>query len=87
MARYQIVATPGRFSDADVDNFQTVDPIAAFEIRGYKFTGKISGAPLRPELRDQPKFFGLVGPMWGGLCGGEPVMRYEDAETYRNLSI
>jgi hypothetical protein len=42
---------------------------------------------LRPELVGQPILAGFAGPCWGGMKDGEPVIRYEDAESYRALSI
>lgn len=55
---------------------------AAFEVRGFLPTGKLSGPPLRPEIQGQPKFFGLNGPMYGG----PGVVRYESVEAYAVLS-
>jgi len=67
--------------------FTTADIFAAMEIRGYNFSGKVAGAPLRAELHNMPKFTNLYGPMWGGLNdAGEPVIRYEDPTSYDVLS-
>lgn len=66
--------------------FATDDPAAAFEVRGYAPTGKVGGDHLREELRGQPKFHGLLGPMWGGLDEGVPVVRYEAQDAYDILS-
>lgn len=84
--RYQLV-TLDPAGDFTVQDFRTDDPVAAFEVRGFKPTGRVSGAPLREEIRDQPKFFGLAGPLWGGLKEGEPVVRYESIDAERSLSI
>lgn len=52
------------------------------EITGYAISKR-----LRPELQDQPKVSGFNGPCWGGFSQfGEPIIRYEDDETYRQLS-
>lgn len=41
---------------------------------------------LREELQYQPKIEGLLGPMYDGLEEGNPVVRYEDDETFREMS-
>lgn len=66
--------------------FHTDDPEAAFAIRGFEPTGKVGGDHLRQELRGQPKFHGLLGPMYGGAHDGEPIIRYEDQRSYSTLS-
>lgn len=41
----------------------------------------------RAELNGHPKMRGYVGPCWGGTTGhGEPIIRYEDSQTYEALS-
>jgi hypothetical protein len=61
------------------------EDIAAIELR-YALSGKVGGQHLREELRGQPGFIGLAGPMWGGMIEGEPCVRYEDAKAYEQLS-
>jgi hypothetical protein len=70
------------------ETFETEDAIADLARRGWTHTGAQGGAPLRAELRGQPKFKGLCGPMWGGNTGpgGAPVIRYETSEAYSSLS-
>jgi hypothetical protein len=46
-----------------------------------------STGPIRPELRSQPTFEGLVGPMWGGRDRNKVTLRYEDGPTYRMMSM
>lgn len=45
----------------------------------------------RPELDNQPKFNGYIGPMWDGelTIDGIPfgVLRYETPDVYRMLSM
>ncbi len=54
--------------------FNADNIIPAFDVRGFELTG-INTSPLsRPELRGQPKFRGLAGPLYGG----PGVIRYED---------
>lgn len=67
----------------DEQTFETTDPLTVFEIRGYRHAGFLGGAHLRAELRGQPKFAGLHGPMWGGRdAKGRAIIRYE-GELYR----
>jgi hypothetical protein len=63
---------------------ETADLIAAMEIRGYPVEGWTRvGGPLREELRNQPQFKGLCGPMWGG---DETPLRYESWAAYDVMS-
>lgn len=60
------------------------DLIAAMEVRGYPFEGITNDAgPLREELRGQPTFKGLCGPMWGGEAH---PLRYETWNAYDVMS-
>lgn len=85
MTKFQIVTMneEGRLIE---QRFETDDPAAAFEIRGYSIRPEPAPQHLREELRDQPRFEGLLGPMWGGLHEGEPLIRYEDQRAYNALS-
>jgi hypothetical protein len=70
-----------------LDIIDTTDQIAEFEARGFKTTGPETRGCLREELRRKPKFEGLCGPMWGGTAdNGDPIIRYEDWDTYNILS-
>lgn len=82
---FQIVTADAEGNLAS-QTFETPDPLAAFEVRGYKPTGHVGGNHLREELRGQPKFHGLLGPMWGGFKDGAPVIRYEGQAAYDILS-
>jgi hypothetical protein len=69
MTVFQIVTN--RASESQ--QFETDDPLAAFEVRGYRFTKLSSNRGRRSPLRraaqgivGQPEFDGLCGPMWGG---------------------
>lgn len=70
------------------DIFETDDPAAAFEIRGFPLAeGRCGGNHLREELRGKPCFVGLAGPMWGGWTeDGKPIIRYEDGAACDILS-
>ncbi|MCO5066880.1 MAG: hypothetical protein M9924_21160 [Rhizobiaceae bacterium] len=48
--------------------------------------GPCTNHRLRPELRGQPIVTDMIGPMWGGIRDGQPVIRYEDSEAYSRLS-
>ncbi len=56
--------------------------IAAMEIRGYAYERMNENSKQRPELQGQPKFRGLLGPMWDG-----DAIRYEDQKSYDILSV
>lgn len=61
-----------------------VDLVAWMAARGFKHSGfSIPGRTTRPELRNQPEFDGLCGPMWGGE---DHPLRYEDWQTYEEMS-
>ena len=62
-------------------NGGTADVIAAFEVRGYPYLGPELSRFVRPELYGNPRFGGLVGPMWDG-----DSIRYETPEVYARLS-
>jgi len=83
MTKYQIVTNKAR----EAEIIDAADAIGAFEDRGYVYTGGEGGPHLRPELRGQPKFTELCGPMWGGTTAdGTPIIRYEDWGSYEVLS-
>lgn len=49
---------------------------------GVEITGYNTNKSQRAELQDQPKLKGFCGPMWNG----DNTLRYEDVETYRQMS-
>lgn len=53
---------------------------------GLTFNGVETRTNLRPCLQGQPKIAGFVGPCYGGSIAGVDVIRYEDRETYGELS-
>jgi hypothetical protein len=56
----------------------TADEFAAeFALRGYSPTGAKAGSYLREELRGEPIYTGLFGPIWGGFIDDIPTVRYE----------
>lgn len=79
MNRYRIVT----FVDNDfiVNEFTTHQLIPALEVRGFSFMGYTNNPSVREELRVQPKFKGLLGPMWDG-----DAIRYESPAAYEILS-
>lgn len=66
----------------DVDSF-----ITALEVRGFAFAGIEGNFNLRSELHGQPKFAGLLGPMYDGERDGHYVVRYEDRAANDALSV
>jgi hypothetical protein len=71
-----------------VSNFgPQVDLYAAMIVRNYSFQKFEDRACLRPCLQGQPKFNGVLGPMYDGEdAQGEPVIRYECPKAYQHLS-
>jgi len=71
-----------------VEDFNDDNVLAAMEIRGLPLAGFEGNPRLRPELQGQPKFSGVLGPMWGGMSddGEDIVVRYENANAYNILS-
>lgn len=65
------------------------DSIEAWaEEMGASISGLSSNPHTRPELQGQPKIAGFNGPCWGGTTDhGEPIIRYEDAASYAELSF
>lgn len=62
------------------EEFETLDALRAkFSMDGFS----PDAPPARPELRGQPCFVGLVGPMYGGP---ECPLRYETPAAYETLS-
>lgn len=49
---------------------------------GFRPSGEHASPHTRPELRGQPTFEGLIGPMYGGAG----VVRYETPAVYEQLS-
>jgi hypothetical protein len=88
MTVFQIITTVDGRPATGEQTFETDDPYAAFDIRGFRMElGKGGADYLREELRGQPKFAGLCGPMWGGTDEqGRPIIRYEDWRSYDFLS-
>lgn len=70
----------------DLDGAAGTDVVAAIAARGFKPNGRFGHERLREELRAQPCFDGLCGPMWGGEENGRPVIRYETWKAYEHLS-
>lgn len=62
--------------------FEAANLIPAMEARGFKHTGFNANRSQRAELQGQPKFAGVIGPMWG-----EDHIRYEDQRAYDALSL
>jgi hypothetical protein len=53
---------------------------------GLTLVGIETRRNLRPCLQGQPKIWGFVGPCYGGTVAGIDVIRYEDANVYREVS-
>ena len=84
--RYQLIqSVDGQLLDSLFN--PNVDVIAAMEIRGYKYVGTCQNRGIRAELKDQPVFAGLAGPMFDGFdADGRPIVRYEDTSVNKVLS-
>lgn len=83
MYKYQYVSRAEVFIK-DGDDF-----IAALEIRGHDWVDVNNNERHREELREQPVFRGLLGPMYGGIDPktGATIIRYETQEIYDLLSM
>jgi hypothetical protein len=76
--RYEVFG----FTHGGPARFETeAELLASMEKIGITRSGT-SGAPLRTELRGQPKFKGLAGPMFGGAG----VVRYDSPAVHATLS-
>lgn len=54
---------------------------------GLAVTGTETRTNLRPCLQGKPKLDGFIGPCFGGVTpDGIEIIRYEDRESYRDLS-
>ena len=62
--------------------FTGANVVEAMAVRGYKFAGGLDRPGIREELRHQPKFSGVLGPMWDG-----DGIRYESQEVYDQMSM
>ncbi|TCS59015.1 hypothetical protein EDD52_12345 [Primorskyibacter sedentarius] len=64
------------------------DGIEAFaEDHFAEITGTHSNPRTRAELQGHPTMRGYIGPCWGGETEtGDPIIRYEDAQDYADLS-
>ena len=83
MTVFQVVTT----SDEGMTAVFTEDMTAWAEDNFAEITGTHANLRNRPELQGHPKLRGYVGPCWGGYNDqGDPIIRYEDAETYAQLS-
>jgi hypothetical protein len=68
-------------------NVRTLTLVQLILERGHKKTGVCNRRGVREELRGQPEFSGLLGPMFDGYDdAGNAVIRYEDQSTYELLS-
>ncbi|MFJ8528608.1 hypothetical protein [Bacillus sp. NPDC094106] len=64
------------------EEFHSVDEITSkYTLNGFKEHA------MKQELQGQPRFFGLLGPMYNGVKNGVPVIRYETQVVYNALSI
>ena len=80
MMQYQFVFTvDGRVMATE---FSDNNVYSAMEVRGHNFVRMENGRHLREELRGQPVFSGVFGPMYGG----PGCVRYETHEAYEILS-
>jgi hypothetical protein len=86
MKKYLLVRDVPNKASFDAQMFDAESFRAKFSELGYPATGTEGGRHLREELRGEPVFEGLCGPMWGGINGGLPVVRYETWAVYERMS-
>ena len=67
----------------------TVENIEAFAaVNNIAITGFHDNPRTREQLQGHPTLSGYAGPCWGGMSeSGAPIIRYEDAQTYADLSF
>lgn len=83
--RYVIVdCVDGKFTATESTAETLIDTLQAL---GYAPKGIERSPYKRRELRGQPTFNGLLGPMWGGETSDGPIIRYETLSAYEQLSI
>ncbi len=58
---------------------------AEFEAK-FEVIGAGTSRGVHPVLRGELTIAGHVGPMWGGVWDGMPIMRYETQADYNMLS-
>ncbi|MBE7114597.1 hypothetical protein FT641_20290 [Bacillus paranthracis] len=58
------------------DKTETFDSVEDL-LGAYKKIGLITSKSVRQELQGQPRLEGLLGAMYGGMCDGKVVIRYE----------
>ena len=56
------------------------DAVNRAAVEGFELQSFNSNPAQRAQLQGQPKFVGLVGPMWDGNA-----IRYEDRAAYQEL--
>ena len=62
--------------------FEAADLIPSMEAQDFKHMGFNTNKSQGAELQGQPKFEGVIGPVWG-----EDHIRYEDEASYDRLSM
>jgi hypothetical protein len=81
---YQVVVTT---DEGMVSTYP--DSIEAWAEDNYaEIVGVETSPRRRAELQGHPKIRGFTGPAFNGWdANGEPIIRYEDAQTYADLSF
>ncbi|QDX94726.1 hypothetical protein EEL30_22045 [Brevibacillus laterosporus] len=64
---YQVADAKGRRFYNDISDLK----------KEYEETGILQKTNVRKELRGQPTFKNLLGPMWNGMEGNKHIIRYE----------
>lgn len=80
--KYRIIyMVEDNFTVIEFDADTPEEAITAAAENGFDFRSFNTNRAQREQLIGQPKFHGLLGPMWDG-----DALRYEDQATYREIS-
>lgn len=55
-------------------------------LAAYKQTGSCQSTSVYRVMQGEPEFEGLMGPTWGGVWDGKPIIRYDTWEDYDSMS-
>jgi len=84
--RFRIVSFQGCGNPFGRDEFETNDPTAEFQRRGYSVGGAMDASRPPIEFIGLPIVIGLRGPLYDSSPGGDLIARYEDRAVTHALA-